>query len=249
MPFLTAVLNTAAAAQEPLMKQVLRCLAAFVIYVLPCLAVLVPVRFLTKLPSFVFRKLLHFIAFSCVTLMILTAPSWQAAAILAVLIAVAVYPILGLLENKPWFGKLFVQKSPGEIKRSLLMLMFMFAALIAVSWGIFGEPVLAAAAILMWGTGDAAAALVGIPLGKHKVRCRFADGKKSWEGSGAMFLTAFISGMLVLCLAQKTPFLQALPVVLIAALLGAATELFSSSEIDTVTVPVVILAVLLIAGV
>ena len=248
MPFLTAVMNTAAA-QEPLMKQVLRCLVTFVIYVLPCLAILVPVRFLTKLPSFVFRKLLHFIAFSCVTLMILTAPSWQAAAILAVLIAVALYPVLGFLENKPWFGKLFVQKSPGEIKRSLLMLMFMFAALIAVSWGIFGEPVLAAAAILMWGTGDAAAALVGIPLGKHKVRCRFTDGKKSWEGTGAMFLTAFISGMLVLCLAQKTPFPQALPAVLAAAVLGAATELFSPSEVDTVTVPVVILAVLLIAGV
>ena len=247
MPFLTAVMNTAA--QEPLIKQVLHCLAAFVIFILPCLAILIPVRFLTKLPSFVFRKMLHFIAFSCVTLMILTAPSWQAAAILAVLIAVAVYPILGLLENKPWFGRLFVQKSPGEIKRSLLMLMFMFAALIAVAWGVFGEPVLAAAAILMWGTGDAAAALVGIPLGKHKVRCRFADGKKSWEGTGAMFLTAFISGMLVLCLAQKTPFLTALPAVLIAAVLGAATELFSSSEIDTVTVPVVILAVLLIAGV
>ena len=247
MPFLTAVMNTAA--QEPLIKQVLHCLAAFVIFILPCLAILIPVRFLTKLPSFVFRKMLHFIAFSCVTLMILTAPSWQAAAILAVLIAVAVYPILGLLENKPWFGRLFVQKSPGEIKRSLLMLMFMFAALVAVAWGVFGEPVLAAAAILMWGTGDAAAALVGIPLGKHKVRCRFADGKKSWEGTGAMFLTAFISGMLVLCLAQKTPFLTALPAVLIAAVLGAATELFSSSEIDTVTVPVVILAVLLIAGV
>ena len=129
------------------------------------------------------------------------------------------------------------------------MLMFMFAALIAVAWGIFGEPVLAAAAILMWGTGDAAAALVGIPLGKHKVRCRLADGKKSWEGTGTMFLVAFISGMLVLCLAQKTPFFTALPVVLVAAVLGAATELFSSSEIDTVTVPVVILAALLIAGV
>lgn len=247
MVFLLSAANSAV--QEPLIRQVLHCLSTFISYVLPFLVVLVPVRFLTKLPSFVFRKMLHFIAFSCVTLMVLTSASWQAAALTAILIAVAVYPILALLEKRPWFGRLFVQKSPGEIKRSLLMLMFMFAALIAVSWGIFGESALAAAAILMWGTGDAAAALVGIPLGKHKVRCRFADGKKSWEGSGAMLITAFLAGMPVLCLAQKTPFLTALPAVLIAALCGTATELFSSSEIDTVTVPVVILAVLLISGV
>ena len=52
-------------------------------------------------------------------------------------------------------GRFFVQKSPGEIKRSLLMLFFMFAAVITVAWGIFGKPHIAAASILMWGMGDA----------------------------------------------------------------------------------------------
>ena len=186
-----------------LFRQTLHCLAAFAAFVVPAVLLLIPIRFLTKIPSYVFRKLLHFVAFTCVSLMILSAKCWGAAALTSVLIAAAIYPILSALENAAWYGKLFVQKSPGEIKKSLLLLFFMFAALVAVSWGAFGKPVLAAAAILMWGTGDAAAALVGIPYGRHKVRSRFTDGKKSWEGSLAMLAVSFAGGMLVLSAVGK----------------------------------------------
>ena len=41
---------------------------------------------------------------------------------------------------------------------------------VAVAWGAFGKPHLAATAVLMWGVGDAVAALVGIPFGRHKVQ-------------------------------------------------------------------------------
>ncbi len=231
-----------------LSTQILHCLKVLASFIAPALLVLIPVRFLTNVPSYIFRKLLHVIAFSCVTLMILSAGSWQAAALTSVLIAAAAYPILAAFESAPWFEKLFVQKSAGEIKKSLLLLFFMFAALISVSWGVFGEPHLAAAAILMWGTGDAAAALVGIPHGKHKVRSRFTDGKKSWEGSLAMLAVSFISGMIVLAAVRNMPLPRAVLSASAGALLGTATELFSPSEYDTVTVPAVIAAVLLILG-
>ena len=233
---------------DALFSQTLHCLAVLASFIVPAVLILIPVRFLTKLPSYVFRKLLHIVAFSCVTLMILSAKSWQAAALTSVLIAVAVYPILAALESAPWFEKLFVQKSAGEIKKSLLLLFFMFAALISVSWGVFGKPHLAAAAILMWGTGDAAAALVGIPHGRHKVRSRLTDGKKSWEGSLAMLAVSFTSGMIVLSAVQKTALPQAALSAGLGALLGTVTELFSPSEYDTVTVPAVIAAVLLLLG-
>ena len=97
----------------------------------------------------------------------------------------------------------------------------------------------------MWGVGDAAAGLVGIPFGKHKVRCRFTDGKKSWEGSFAMLLSSFAVGFLVLTLTRKTGWPCALLSAGIGALVGTVTELFSPSEYDTVTVPVIILSVLL----
>ena len=189
-----------------MIPQILHCLFVLAAFIVPALMVLLPIRFLTKVPSFVFRKLLHFVAFTSVSLMILASGSWQAAALTSVLIALSLYPILAAFENAAWFGKLFVQKTPGEIKRSLLLLFLTFAVLISAAWGMFGQPHLAAAAILMWGTGDAAAALVGIPYGRHKVHSRFTDGKKSWEGSLAMLTTSFLSGVIVLLSAQKTTF-------------------------------------------
>ena len=98
----------------------------------------------------------------------------------------------------------------------------------------------------MWGAGDAAAALIGIPFGKHKVKSRLTDGKKSWEGSLAMLLVSFVCGMIVLYFVQKMDLPRALLSALLGTLLGTATELFSPSEYDTVTVPAVIAAVLLI---
>ena len=227
-------------------SQILHCLYILGAFLVPAVLILIPIRFLTRLPSFVFRKLLHFVAFTSVSLMILAAGSWQAAALTSVLIAAVLYPILAALENAAWYGRLFVQKTPGEIKRSLLLLFLMFAAMISLAWGVFGRPHLAATAILMWGTGDAAAALVGIPCGRHKVRSRFTDGKKSWEGSLAMLAVSFVSGMIMLAAVQKTALPQALAITAAAALTGTATELFSPSEYDTVTVPAVIAAVLLI---
>lgn len=58
-----------------LFPQVLHCLAVLAAFLVPALLILIPIRFLTKLPSYVFRKLLHIVAFSCVTLMILSARS------------------------------------------------------------------------------------------------------------------------------------------------------------------------------
>ena len=225
---------------------VLHCAGTLVAYIVPCVTVLVPIRMLTKVPSFVFRKMLHIVALTCVSLMILAARSWQAAALTSVLIAVAIYPLLQATEHSAWYPRLFVEKNPGEIKRSLLMLFFMFAAVISVCWGAFGQPRLAATAILMWGLGDAAAALVGIPLGRHKVRSRLTDGKKSWEGSAAMFVTSFSCGLAMLLLAQGMPTARALVCAAIGALLGTATELCSPSEYDTVTVPTAIAATLIL---
>ena len=164
--------------QISLFVDILHCFGVLAAYIIPSVLVLLPIRFLTSLPSFIFRKLLHIVAFTCVSLMILAAHSWQAAALASVIIAAVIYPLLMAAEHERWYPRLFVEKKPGEIKKSMLMLFLMFAALIAVCWGVFGKPQLAAIAILMWGTGESAAALVGIPFGKHKVKSKLTDGKK-----------------------------------------------------------------------
>ncbi len=224
----------------------LRCLGKFIMYIVPCIAILLAIKIFTKVPQFVFRKLLHLVAFSCTTFMIIVAENWQAAALTSCLIAVLLYPLLAILEKESWFNNLLVQKKPGEIKNSLLMLFFMFAVVTTVSWGIFGKPYNAVTAILMWGTGDAAAALVGIPFGKHKVHLKPADGKKSWEGTAAMFLVSLICGLTVFILYLDFPFWRSLLPIFAGAVVGAVTELCSPSEYDTVTVPAAILVVLLL---
>ena len=229
-----------------LLMDMLHCFGVLAAYIIPCVLVLLPVRFLTRLPSYIFRKLLHIVVFTCVSLMILAARSWQAAALTSVIIAAVIYPLLMAFEREAWYPRLFVEKKPGEIKRSMLMLFLMFAALIAICWGVFGMPQLAAAAILMWGTGDAAAALVGIPFGKHKVRLRLTDGKKSWEGSAAMLAVSLLAGVGMLTLTQNLSVPHAILLSAAAAVPGTATELFSPSEYDTVTVPAVIAAALLL---
>ena len=203
--------------------QTLKCFGRLLLYIIPCV-----------------------LAFTCFTIMMLAAECWQSAALTSVLIAVLVYPLLSLFEQENWYGKLFVEKSPGEIKRSLLMLFFMFAAVISVSWGLFHNPHAAATSILMWGVGDAAAALVGIPFGKHKVNIGPMRGRKSWEGSCAMFLISTLVGLGVLWLHFGYSAEKSLLCALTMAAAGTVTEMISPSEWDTITVPVTMLIIALI---
>lgn len=229
-----------------IIAETLQCFGKFILFILPCVAVLIPIKFLTRVPQFVFRKLLHLVAFSSTLWILVVAESWQAASLTSCMIALLLYPVLAFLEKESWYHDLFIQKKSGEIKKSLLLLFFMFAAVTAVGWGIFGKPYVVALAILMWGTGDAAAALVGIPFGKHKVNLKFTNGKKSWEGTIAMFLTSLVCGFLVSCVYYRFSFLKSLLPILAGSIVGAATELFSPSEYDTVTVPIAILVVMLL---
>lgn len=230
----------------PVIAETANCLKQFVLYIIPCVIVLLIIKFCTKVPKFIFRKLLHLVAFTCVILMLMAANDWYAASIASLLIAAVIYPVLALAEKGQWFADLFIEKRPGEIKRSLILLFTMFAALTAVGWGIFGGRMITAAAILMWGVGDASAAIVGIPFGKHKVHIKPADGKKSWEGTVSMFLSSFVSGAAFLLFYANMPTASVVWSCALGAFVGATTELFSPSEWDTVTVPAVILIVLLL---
>ena len=230
-----------------LIVDVLRYVGVMAAFLCPCVAILVPIRFLTRLPSFIFRKLMHTAAFAAVTMAILAAGSWQAVSLTFVLAAAAAFTLLSFLEGEPWYGRLLVQKTKGEVKRSLTMYFGMAAGLVALCGGVFGRPGIAAAAIVMWGAGDAAAALVGIPFGRHKVKP--AGGNKSWEGSLAMLAVSFIGGLCMLLLVQRTLLPKALLSSCVCAILGTATELFSPSEYDTVTVPIAIAAALILMGV
>lgn len=229
----------------PLLYGVFACTLEFLEYIVPAAVILLCLHRFFKIPSYVFRKLLHLAAFTCLVEMMWAAEKWYQASLTALLFAAAVYPILCALEGQPWFDGLFVQKGPGEVKKSLLLLFVMDAALVTVCWGGFGLPWAAAASILMWGTGDGAAALVGHRFGKHYVKLPLADPKKTWEGSAAMAGVSALVGTAFMLVMADMPWYQCLLSALATAIPGAYTELISRGGNDTVTVPVVNTAVLL----
>lgn len=232
-------------ADWPLVISTLRCFGEYLLFIVPAAVILLLLHFTVSIPRVVFRKLLHLPAFCSAAVVVWRADSWQAASLTLVLFAAIVYPVLWLLQSWSGYDRLFVQKKPGEIKKSLLLLFLCDAALVALCWGAFGLPWAAVAAILMWGSGDGAAALVGHRFGRHHVKLPLADPKKTWEGSAAMAAVSTVVGSAAMLIMTAAPWHQCLLIALIASTVGAYIELISREGNDTVTVPVANTAVLL----
>ncbi len=212
----------------------------FLLYMFSLAGVVFLINKIFRLPKELFRKLLHFIAFSSVIVMIYTAKNWISASLVPALIILLMYPGLLHAEKDKRFTEMVVERRKGELKSSLLQLFGTIALIIAISWGMLGHKELAVAAILMWGFGDAAAALIGKRFGKHKVlRFRHVDHKKSWEGTAAMSIVAFAFGIASLMIVGNMPIAYCIAAVVIAAPLAAITELITKNGYDTVTVPLV----------
>ena len=114
----------------------------------------------------------------------------------------------------------------------MLLLFLTDAALVALCWGVFDLPWIAVAGILMWGSGDGAAALIGHRFGKHHVMLPLADPKKTWEDSGAMSVVSTVAGTAVMLILTGMPWYGCLLTALIASLFGAYTELISRNDVN-----------------
>ena len=193
-----------------------------------------------------FRKLLHTIAYTSPLYMMAVSDDWRTPALCCMIFAIVVYPILLLTEHMEGFDRFFTQRRPGEVKRSLFLLLAPNTLWITLYWGLLGKPWIVYASVLMWGAGDAAAALIGKRYGKHRVALPLADPKKTWEGTSAMAATAFPAGLCALRLASPYPMLSCLLMALIAAPVAAYTELISKNGNDTVTVAGAVSVLLLI---
>jgi len=95
-----------------------------------------------------------------------------------------------VLERVPGYSDLLTERGHGEIKRSLLLVFFMFSFILLLCWGILERKYLVLASVLAWGVGDAAAALFGKKFGRIRLRGRGLSGEKTLEGFLAMFFFA-----------------------------------------------------------
>lgn len=229
-----------------LLMQVLRCMGWYLLFLLGIVAVIAILRLCLKLPKEVSRKLLQFPALASVIFMLYVAENWIAAVLCAIVFCLVVYPVLCMLESWEGYPNLFMERKPGEVKRSLLLLFGTHIVLAAVCCGLLDQPFIAVAAILVWGVADTAAALFGKKFGKHHIQLRHADPHKTWEGTAAMAVTSFVTGAAVLLLVSPLTWWKCFLFSLLTAPFCAAAELYSHNGNDTVSVPVAAAVVLII---
>lgn len=218
---------------------------ALLLYFIPAAGIALGARYLIRIPDELFRKILHCILLGSLAVFVYGFEVWWHAAVCAVTFAVLVYPALAWFERIKGYSELTTERKKGELKASLLLVFGMFALVIGVCWGWLGQRSLVLASVYAWGFGDAAAALVGKRWGRHKIRCRLTDGRKSVEGSAAMFLVSFLSVGTILLIRGGLPPVGWAVTSVVTALVSAAAELCSKDGYDTVICPLSAMAVLL----
>lgn len=206
-----------------------------------CLAVaLILIRFTTKVPDYIFRKLLHIVAFSSVLPLVIYTDKWILAVLVELFFLAVIIVALHYFERFSFYQGLFVEKGKHEVITSFILLFSLITILLAVFWGGFGEEnaYIAVAAIMAWGPGDAAAAIVGRNWGKHKLTGAHIEGVKSVEGTVAMGAASFLCTFLTLAWMSRLPVLKAAAVAAIIAPVAALVELNTKHGLDTITVPI-----------
>ena len=222
-----------------LLLEFLKVLGIYVGYIAALAAVLIVVRFTTKVPDYIFRKLLHFVAFTSILPLVLSTDIWWIAVAVEALFLMLVVAALHFFEQFSFYRKLFVEKGKHEVIFSFVGLFVLMTMLVAVFWGGFGAEHLyiAVGAIMAWGPGDAVAAIVGKRMGKHKLQGKYIEGTKSVEGSIGMAITAFVCLLPVLLFMSSLPWYVSVIFSLVIAPIASLTELFTKGGWDTVTVP------------
>ena len=216
-----------------------------VLYIVVAAGIMLPTRKLIKIPDELFRKILHFILLGAYIPLCFAFEAWWMAAVFALSLIVILFPILFFAEKIPMFSSFVNERKKGEFKSSMVLAVGMMAFGTTVCWGLFGDKYLVLASIYAWGVGDALAALVGKRFGKHKIKWKLSDGKKSVEGSVAMFVCALVSVLTVLIIKGGISVPMCLLIAVLSALVCTFTELCAKNGLDTVICPTAAMVVII----
>ncbi len=206
-------------------------------------AALLPTLLKTRLgvPTELVRKVQHVIYSLSIFLLLELFSTWYIAIAAAFSLVIIGYPFLLILEKTAWYRRTFVDrtKKGGELRKQLIYVQLSFALLIAIFWGFFGFDwrYIIAVAIMAWGFGDAAAALIGKTFGRRKIFHYLIDVGKTYEGTLAMAVFAALAIFFTLIGYGGQSWYVSLAVALLVAPLCGIIELFSRKGSDTLTVP------------
>jgi len=227
------------------MTELLHGAGAVCIYFVVAASTAFALRMTRKIPDEIFRKGLHFILLGAYIPFVTAFETWYLAALFAVVLEILIYPILAWFEHFQNYSSITTERKKGEFKHSLLLAFTMLAVAIAVCWGWLGDKLLVLACMYAWGVGDAFAALIGKRFGRHKIRLKFADRRKSVEGSLAMFLSSALSVAVVLLIRGGLSWGGYVVIPMAAAAVTTLVEMHTRGGMDTVTCPTAALLVIL----
>lgn len=214
-------------------------------YFVVCASSALLLRHFVRVPTEVFRKLLHTILLCSLIVWTHAFQTWWIASLSALVFIAIVYPVLSLAERLSFYSELLTERKSGEVKHSLVVVFIMFAILNSICWGWLNERWLVIACICAWGFGDAAAALVGKKYGRHYLEGKLIEGRKSVEGTFAMFTVSFISVLVVLLINANLAWYISLITAVLTAAACSVVELYTRNGMDTITCPFAAAAVLL----
>jgi phytol kinase len=213
----------------------------FAYYLLVCGLLPTLFKVYTRTPAEWIRKFQHVGYSLSVFLLLKLFSAWYVAIGAAFLLVIVGYPLLLSLERSRHYQKLFVTRSGrgGELRKQLLYVQLTFALLILIFWGVLGADwrYIVAVAVMAWGFGDAAAALVGKAFGRRRILHVAIEGAKTYEGTAAMIVMAALALFLTLLFFAGYPWYLSLLIALLVAPVCGAVELFSQRGADTITVP------------
>ena len=192
-----------------------------------------------KTPFEVTRKMYHLVITLSIFPLLKLFSTWYTAVLAVFAFLLIVYPLLALAERSSIYKRIAVEREGGEFKRSFILVQLSIAILISVSWGLLGIEwqYIAAVAVMAWGFGDAAAALVGKAFGRRRIQHPRIEGAKTYEGTFAMFVVAGLAIFFTLLVYAGQSWQVSLAVAALVAPVSATVELFSHRGIDTLTVP------------
>ena len=208
------------------------------LYIIVAVGIMLLARKFFTIPDELFRKILHFILLGAYIPLVFAFETWWMSAIFAISLIIILFPALSIAGKVPMFSAFMNERKKGEFKSSMVLAVGMMAFSVCICWGLFGEKYLVLASIYAWGIGDGLAALIGKRFGKHKIKWKLADGKKSVEGSLTMFLCSFISILIVLLVRGGIGMAMCLAVAFLAAVVCTIAELCAKNGLDTVICPI-----------
>lgn len=188
------------------------------------------------------RKLYHLVITLSIFPLLNLFSSWYMAVLAIFAFVLMVYPLLALVENASLYKRIAVEREGGEFRRSFIIVQLSIAILITVFWGLLGAnwQYIVVVAVMAWGFGDAAAALVGKAFGRRRIQHPRIEGKKTYEGTLAMYIVAGLAIFLTLLVYAGQTWQVSITVAALVAPVGATVELFSNRGMDTLTVPLAV---------